>query len=36
MTLVQKTARWVAPVIKRLDSLQPLIHFGVRLWDANV
>ena len=36
MTLAQRTAQWVAPVIKRLDSLQPLIDLGVRLWVANV
>jgi putative oxidoreductase len=36
MTLVQRTARWIVPVIKGLDSLQPLIDLGVRLWVADV
>ena len=36
MTLAQKTAQRVTPVIKSLDSMQPLIDFGIRLWVANV
>ena len=36
MPVAQSTARWVAPVIRGLDSAQPLIDLGVRLWVANV
>ena len=36
MPVAQSTARWVAPVIRSLDSAQPLIDLGVRLWVANV
>ncbi len=36
MTLTQRTATLVTPVIKLLDFTQPLIDLGVRLWVANV
>ena len=36
MTLVQRTAPLVAPVIKGLEAARPLIDLGVRLWVANV
>ena len=36
MTRVQRTAQWVAPIIRGLDSAQALIDLGVRLWVANV
>ena len=36
MTLVERTARLAAPVIRGLESLTPFIDLGVRLWVANV
>ena len=36
MTLVERTARLTAPVIRGLESLIPFIDLGVRLWVANV
>lgn len=36
MTVAQRTAQIVAPVIRGLDAARPLIDLGVRLWVANV
>ena len=36
MTLVEKTTRLTAPVVRGLESLTPFIDLGVRLWVANV
>ena len=36
MTLVERTTRLAAPVIRGLESLTPFIDLGVRLWVANV
>lgn len=34
MTFGEQTSRSIAPVIRGLDSAQPLINRGVRLWVA--
>ncbi len=36
MTLVERTTRLAAPVIRGLESFTPFIDLGVRLWVANV
>jgi len=36
MTIIERGARLVAPIIKGLEFLSPLIDLGVRLWVARV
>ncbi len=36
MTLVEKTIRFTAPLIRGLNSASSLIDFGLRIWVANV
>lgn len=36
MNVLDRAARYLRPVIRGLDFLQPLIDLGIRLWVANV